>query len=495
MLRILLPIAVMANLAISGEARPAAIDGMSVKPETWRGAPGFWRVVQAADGRWWFIDPQGKRQFVRAVTSANTTNRSGGRRAPEGTYVKTVAERYGGDADAWAKAQAQRLAGWGFTAVGPWNHPTAWRGKGLAELDIVEFSYNAPNTRAHELHMADPFDPAWAAQAEAWVLKLCAPRRDDPTLLGWFLDNEMGWGPSRTPEEDAADTVMAAKFAPGDLTLLQKALMLPDGVGLREEAWRFCEQRHGGLAGVAKAWGVPLANRAAPRGWTKRGKRTTYAADGRRREEEADIPQRLSSRGFADDADAFLEHVTATYLERTLALMRKHAPNHLVLGVRFGGEPPEPVKRAFAKHPVDVLSFNSYFGPKTFAKRLDWYAQWQQPLFLGEFAWAMGGRFSGLDDKKWTEGRYTPQQVGEGVARAQTLLPAVLERYAAHPNLVGYAWYRFVDTGDALHTAPVRYGLVNVRDEPQQAAIAVLPAVNARLAGIHGGGALTTSLP
>src|SRR5688500_9618406 len=37
--------------------------------KTLRGQKGFWRIGQANDGVWWFVAPDGKREFLNTVTT------------------------------------------------------------------------------------------------------------------------------------------------------------------------------------------------------------------------------------------------------------------------------------------------------------------------------------------------------------------------------------------------------------------------------------------
>jgi len=65
-------------------------------------------------------------------------------------------------------------------------------------------------------HFPDVFDPAFAAHAEARAQEFCAPERDNGAILGWFIDNELRWGPDwRGPEELLALFLALPPEAPG----------------------------------------------------------------------------------------------------------------------------------------------------------------------------------------------------------------------------------------------------------------------------------------
>src|SRR5207302_6443342 len=66
---------------------------------------------------------------------------------------------------------------------------------------------------------------------------------------------------------------------------------------------------------------------------------------------QAEAYQRLAS--------SWLSRLAETYFTTTCALLRKHDPNHLILGVRFRGNAPREVVRA-SRNLTDAQSLNYY---------------------------------------------------------------------------------------------------------------------------------------
>lgn len=54
----------------------------------------------------------------------------------------------------------------------------------MVELDLGRYA---------KLHWFDPFDPAMESETLKWAEKLTQPYRNDPHLIGYFTDNEVGW--------------------------------------------------------------------------------------------------------------------------------------------------------------------------------------------------------------------------------------------------------------------------------------------------------------
>ncbi len=168
---------------------------------------GYFRTAED-DGVAWLIDPDGGRFLSKGVNNVkfDPDQVQGTRRAP---YADACRAKYGSES-AWRSAIATRLAGWGFNTVGAWSDAalTTAGARPLAaapNLDLgMSFAWaindRAPNGPRH--HFPDVFDPAFAAHAQARAQDLCAPHADNGCILGWFIDNELRWGPDwRGPDE------------------------------------------------------------------------------------------------------------------------------------------------------------------------------------------------------------------------------------------------------------------------------------------------------
>ncbi len=111
------------------------------------------------------------------------------------------------------------------------------------------------------------------------------------------------------------------------------------------------------------------------------------------------------------------------YLEIVNAAVRRHDPNHLHLGIRFGGTPPDDVI-ALARG-FDVYSMNKYrwAPPKDFIDRV--YAIQNLPILIGEFHF-------GVPERGLAPGLVqTMDQTERGVAYSY-----YVENAAAHPAFI-----------------------------------------------------------
>jgi hypothetical protein len=144
-----------------------------------------------------------------------------------------------------------------------------------------------------------------------------------------------------------------------------------------------------------------------------------------------------------------------------------------ILGARFGVPPGAAVLAEFKPPWMDVVSANNY--RRTMWERIDHYHQGQgMPVLIGEFAWAAPP----FTDRSHQTAAERALPVADVVRTAGT---ATLQRAAAHPTLVGYTWYRWVQDPEPTG---IGYGLVDRKDDPVRFNVELLTELNGRLDSI-----------
>lgn len=182
---------------------------------------GFFQVALVGE-RWLFITPDGKPFYsvgVNHVTNNNNTDRETGI-CP---YCEAVASIYETE-EAWAEATSERLADWGFNTIGGWSREDLFAPL-MAYTEILNFGNGS----------SDWFAPEFEAKAKQIAEERVAPLKDDPNLLGWFLDNELKWG----------------KDWRSFNTMLDEYLLLEEGSPGREIAEQFGDDYEGFLTALA----------------------------------------------------------------------------------------------------------------------------------------------------------------------------------------------------------------------------------------------------
>jgi agarase len=282
------------------QANDAAQAGDELPPGAGRGAAGFFRVAPDAAGRWWLVDPDGARVFLRCVHGMRP--------------AETPADA------ALSPDTAARLRRWGFNAAGL-DARGAGHEDGLPSLAAVDFCTGGPLLAGPGLRLPDVFDAGWGARAAERALTVCAPRAEERALVGWVTDDGLAWGQDGTN---------------GRPTLLQLCLALEPSHGAYHAAWEFVLAPHRGrLDALARSWGVGLPNRETVRELVR-------AESG------------LATRGYLRDQARWTRELARRYFTTTAAAVRAADPHHLVLGCRCRGAAGPEVAAEAAYPAVDV---------------------------------------------------------------------------------------------------------------------------------------------
>jgi hypothetical protein len=379
-------------------------------------ATGYFRVEQA-DGRWWFVDPDGHLFLSTGINGVGTGSgtRVQGREElfaalppPElgaaarsaSFYTWNLLRRYGGDwRPKWAEAAAKRMFAWGFNSIHYWGP----RGQAADEPRVPYAQMLRWQLGAAIMGMPDVYADDFARRVDEAAASQLDARAGDPWMLGYFIGNEPSW-PGR--EAQFVDLLLAAPTS--------------------------------ALQARAKA----------------------HLAGG-------DTPERRKS---------FVLAAFGRYLETINAAVRRHAPNHLNLGIRFGGDPhPEvlEVARGF-----DVFSINiyRYAPPRATLDRV--YELTKRPMLIGEF-------HIGVPERGLAPGLVqAASQEERGVAYRY-----YVEQAMAHPAMIGAHWFQWLDQPSTGRNDGENYniGFVDVADRPYAELVAAAKTTHARLAAVHRG--------
>ncbi len=371
-------------------------------------ATGFFRVEQV-DERWWFVDPDGHLFFSTSSTgmrSGGGDSRMKGREdyftvLPQtGFYSANLAKRHGADSNKWIDLALQRLESWGMNTIGNWSDPKLWD----AHKKAYVVNLRGWGMETGYMGMPDVFSEEFPKIVDKAAAEQCAPRKNDPYLLGYFIANEPPW--------------------PGRESLVVDVILDRPPSAIQREAKAF-------LAG-------------------------------------GDTPERRKQ---------FIYRAFDKYLDVINAAIKRHDPNHLNLGLRFGGSVP-PAEMLRASKSFDVYSMNVYstaVNPKVMAEI---YRVTGRPIIVGEFHFGVPGRglAAGL------------VQVRDQAERG-TAYRYYVEQAASFPAFIGSSWFQWVDqpvTG-RMDGENYNIGLVDVTDRPYAELIDAMKTTHRRLQGVHSG--------
>lgn len=409
---------------------------------------GFFRTGQI-HGRDWLMTPEGNPFFsagVCALTTWDTFTPLAGREAmfawlpdessdarirPAGGpgvsfYVANLQRKFGaGWKKEFAAMAALRFRAWGFNTLSafgdriegmPYAH---WRLREAilaAGTPIPETSYAGSGSG-----IIDIYQEGVAERLDQEIAAMVEPLREDRMLIGYFLGNEEFW-----------DT-------------------LPATVAKLSASWA-CKRRlvaeleahYGSLDALRRDF------RTEARDWRSVAEEPIWAQHHAGRE-------RLAAFGVA-----FAER----YFELVTQAVRRHDPNHLILGARLlpkTADAGPALLRAIGKH-CDVVSINYYTDAFEAERVAHWREAAGRPLLLSEWSYGAPGRGH-------TGG---PRTVPDQAARAKAYEDYVAAA-AASGAVVGCHWFEYLDqpvTGrmnEGDQGERYNVGLVDVTDRPYEA--------------------------
>jgi hypothetical protein len=140
----------------------------------------------------------------------------------------------------------------------------------------------------------------------------------------------------------------------------------------------------------------------------------------------------LSVSDTPENRKTFVYDTYLKFITTVNSAIKKYDPNHLDLGLRFGGNPPDDIVKASSSVGFDVFSLNIY-GYSTYKNRLDRIDKYTGlPIIIGEFHLGTSGRGLALGLAQ------TIRQAERGVAYQY-----YVENAAAHPSLVSTYWFQW----------------------------------------------------
>lgn len=414
---------------------------------------GFFDTYQDENGKWWFVDPEGHAFYSVGVCAVSPGYGY--------AYNENILEKYG-NYEGWVNATIDRFNDWGFNTLGAWSEHNLFKN--------IPYTYTLISRRDPRWNVArnlpDVFDPCWKLHIKEEIENFTKETKDDPYLIGYWIDNEMNWGPDSFDLNTILEEYMCFNYEymrPGKRVAVEFLReRYNDDVDEFNSVWNMNIECFDDLYDILKL---------GRKGW---------------------LSQNFNKK-IKGDIKAFNELVAETYFNITTSLIRENDPNHLILGVRFHLEgAPEEVIKACGKY-CDVVSINHYresvvvYSPMLALRcrfcgvvPLDkWMGSYYEisgkPLLSGEFS------CNSLDSD-------TTNSVLVGISKLvinQRNRGRYFEWYAKKclesPYVIGYHWFAYVDKHFGYDT---NCGLLNKYDEEYDF-VNYISDINGRVYDLH----------
>jgi Beta-galactosidase len=403
-------------------------------------ATGFFRV-QKHEGKWWIVDPDGRLFWSNGACNVDwyaptplTKERKPlfawlpekgsdawklGYDPKKYTYdflALNTARKYGEDWLAEIRDTThRRLRAWGINTLGSWSDRGLFDEHRTPYTEILHIWHGS-----HDLKTApDTYEPGFEQRVRDAVQTLAKTRKQDPWMLGVFIDNEVKWS------NDMIEMILAN--------------------GTKQPAYgKFVEalkSKYKTLDALNKAWGTATAD------WDRLAPGKTDAWKG--------------------DRDTLYREFANRYYHACKQAMVELMPHHLYLGSRVH-TCPMLVSEVAAKH-VDVFSLNLY-SPLANTSLVPKDAD--IPVMVSEFHFGtisrgiLGASLSPVHDKTQAARNYA----------------AYVTAGLIDPRIVGAHWFAYADQ-PAFGRPHENYGIgmIDIADFPYEEFNAMTRAVGERM--------------
>ncbi len=416
------------------------------------------------DGKWWLVDPTGRLFWshgIDCVRSGNATTPITDREhyyaempdrdspfgkfygkgwwAPHGYYQgkpydtynftgANLLRKYGEDWETTHRELChQRLRNWGMNTIANWSDQNIYLMRKTPYVVSIHTSRKPiEGSEGYWGKFPDPFEPTFRTSLDRRLAAEKDKSADDPWCLGYFVDNELGWGE--------------------ELSLATAALASPPEQAAKQAFVADLKAKYTDIKSLNKVWG------------------TAHASWGALLESKTP-PDEAKAR---EDLEAFSTRIAEEYFRVCKAAVKAAAPNTMYLGCRFAWVHDRAV-RAAAKF-CDVVSFNKY--SYTVAD-LELPEGVDKPVVIGEF------HFGALDRGMFHTGL---KPVADQNERAATYA-AYVRGALGHPNIVGTHWFQFGEQATTGRGDGENYqiGFLDVCDTPYPETIQACREVGTRL--------------
>ncbi|MGV8073165.1 MAG: hypothetical protein AB2L11_01195 [Syntrophobacteraceae bacterium] len=394
-------------------------------------------------GVYWLVAPDGRLFYSKGVNSVDSGKENEQSLRKEAYWWRNFYPSI----EEWRRSVGTQLREWGFNTRGGWSDPSG-------EIDLA-LTVDLELGRNSKFHWFDPFDPSMEKITAECAQKLTAPYRNDPRLIGYFSDNEVGWWNS---------PLFVWYLGKGWKNHTKRVL------------WQLLHDHYKG------DWKQLLID------WVPQGSIKNFED---LKKVDAAMKLRVGGRGI-HVVDRFMRLCAQHYYKLMYTAIRKAHPGALVLGDRLPLYYHQDAVLAIGDN-IDVISTNynvdvpdGWVAPYYFdgLRRLT-----AKPVLVTEFFFAAEENRTGNRNETARSEHPKPGHLMTVKTQAERAggLAEALQNFAAFPNLVGIHWFQYCDEprGGREDGEDYNMGLIDTANRPYEEVTNVFRSLNPRLDSIH----------
>ncbi|MHC1728104.1 MAG: hypothetical protein AB9866_19225 [Syntrophobacteraceae bacterium] len=422
-------------LALSLSTQLAFAQDSSLPKKKWSTA--------AVDGVQWLINPDGETFYSKGVNIVTPGKDDEKSRAGHAycwmNFYPSI--------DQWRLGVGTRLREWGFNTLGGWSDSSP--DLGLPLMVDLELGRNS------HFHWFDPFHPQMEQSAIETAIRLTAPYKGLPQLIGYFSDNEVGWWNSSL-------FIWYLKAGWDNYT--------------KRHLWQMIHDQYDG------DWGRLLVDWVPPEGIHRFDDLKTAGAN---------LKLRPHGNGICL-VNRFMKSCTKRYYEIMYKAIRTAHPDALVLGDRLPLYYHQDAILSIGDN-IDVISTNynvdvpdGWIAPYYFdgLRKLS-----PKPVMVTEFFFAAEENRSGNRNETAKNVHAKPghlMTVDTQIQRSWGAGAALLN-FARFPNLVGAHWFQYCDEplGGREDGEDYNMGLIDTSNRPYEELTGGFKKLNPVLETVH----------
>jgi len=372
----------------------------------------------------WLARPNGERFFSLGVCCVH---QGASRKDFDSANPSYAAWQHYADSNLWAKTTLKRLKAWNFTTIGGWSDFQVLRDCGDKDVVFAPVLHIGSTAGAP---WWDMWDPKIIDRMDAVAREQILVLRDDPRLIGYYSDNEMGWW---------------------NAILFKMTLEQAGTSGQRQRLIKLLRETY------QNDWSKLLLDfepAPAVENWD------TLSQHGM-------LFLRPGGNGIRVER-RFLELLAERYYSLVRDIIRKYDRRALILGDRYQSFYYPEVARASARY-VDAISsnLNASWSDGSFAR---FYVETLhrlagKPVLIGEFYMCARDNRSGNKNSRGVYPVVATQK--ERAAGFRNTLQALLKI----PYVIGADWFQYSDepTHGRYDGENFNFGLVDIHDRPYEA--------------------------